>query len=401
MRYSITRLTAFMTCTALGSTLGSTGHAAPDVVADIAPIHSLVAQVMSGVGEPYLLIPAAQDPHTKALRPSQAKELEKAEIVFWMGEDMSPWLEGTLDNLAGDAHKIEFLHEEVTKTLPFRDDAIFEDDHDDHDGHDDHKEEHDDHDEDHAEHKHDHDDHDDHKGHDDHDDHDGHDDHKEEHDDHDDHDEDHAEHKHDHDDHKDDHDEHDDHKGHDDHDDHKDDHDDHHHHGENDPHAWLDPQNAIAWLELIAEELSEHDPANAALYQENAKQGQTKINAVAKSVASQLAESKDKKYVVFHDAYQYFAESFGVPIVGSLAISDATAPSAARVTEIQLFAQENTVACAFAEPQQNTKILTSIFDGTAVQVATLDPLGATLDPSLDLYTNLLEQMARSILDCSR
>ena len=37
---------------------------------------------------------------------------------------------------------------------------------------------------------------------------------------------------------------------------------------------------------------------------------QTKINAVAKSVASQLAESKDKKYVVFHDAYQYFAESF-------------------------------------------------------------------------------------------
>ena len=362
MRYSITRLTAFMTCTALGSTLGSTGHAAPDVVADIAPIHSLVAQVMSGVGEPYLLIPAAQDPHTKALRPSQAKELEKAEIVFWMGEDMSPWLEGTLDNLAGDAHKIEFLHEEVTKTLPFRDDAIFEDDHDDHDGHDDHKEEHDDHD---------------------------------------DHDEDHAEHKHDHDDHEDDHDEHDDHKGHDDHDDHKDDHDDHHHHGENDPHAWLDPQNAIAWLELIAEELSEHDPANAALYQENAKQGQTKINAVAKSVASQLAESKDKKYVVFHDAYQYFAESFGVPIVGSLAISDATAPSAARVTEIQLFAQENTVACAFAEPQQNTKILTSIFDGTAVQVATLDPLGATLDPSLDLYTNLLEQMARSILDCSR
>ena len=319
MRYSITRLTAFMTCTALGSTLGSTGHAAPDVVADIAPIHSLVAQVMSGVGEPYLLIPAAQDPHTKALRPSQAKELEKAEIVFWMGEDMSPWLEGTLDNLAGDAHKIEFLHEEVTKTLPFRDDAIFEDDQNDHDGHDDHK----------------------------------------------------------------------------------DDHDDHHHHGENDPHAWLDPQNAIAWLELIAEELSEHDPANAALYQENAKQGQTKINAVAKSVASQLAESKDKKYVVFHDAYQYFAESFGVPIVGSLAISDATAPSAARVTEIQLFAQENTVACAFAEPQQNTKILTSIFDGTAVQVATLDPLGATLDPSLDLYTNLLEQMARSILDCSR
>ena len=82
---------------------------APRVVTDIAPIHSLVAQVMEGVGEPKLLIPARVSPHGHALKVSEARMLADAELVFWVGESLTPWLEKALDTLADDANAVELL----------------------------------------------------------------------------------------------------------------------------------------------------------------------------------------------------------------------------------------------------------------------------------------------------
>ena len=64
---------------------------APKVVVDIAPVHSLVSMVMKGVGEPTLIIPANASPHDYALRPSAAKALQNADIIFWMGSSLTPW----------------------------------------------------------------------------------------------------------------------------------------------------------------------------------------------------------------------------------------------------------------------------------------------------------------------
>ncbi len=82
---------------------------APVVVADLAPIHSLVAQVMVGVGEPKLLIPARVSPHGHSLKVSQARELADADLVFWVGETLTPWLEKALETLAHDANAVELL----------------------------------------------------------------------------------------------------------------------------------------------------------------------------------------------------------------------------------------------------------------------------------------------------
>ena len=88
---------------------------APFVVADVAPIHSLVAQVMAGVGEPHLLIPAKVSPHGYSLKVSQARVLNDADLVFWVGETLTPWLEKALETLADDAKAIELLNvEEIT-----------------------------------------------------------------------------------------------------------------------------------------------------------------------------------------------------------------------------------------------------------------------------------------------
>ena len=135
-------------------------HADIKVVASIKPIHSLVSAVAQGIGEPILLVEGAGSPHTYSLRPSQAKELQQADIVFWMGQDLEAFLENSIDNIATNSIVVPLMESNELTKLNFREGGAFEDHgHEDHDKHDDHDD-------------HGHDDHDDH-GHDDH----GHDDH--------------------------------------------------------------------------------------------------------------------------------------------------------------------------------------------------------------------------------
>src|SRR5512134_3780065 len=65
---------------------------APAVVVSIMPIHSLIASVMQGVGEPTLLVKGAASPHTASLRPSEAAALQRADVIFWIGADMETFL---------------------------------------------------------------------------------------------------------------------------------------------------------------------------------------------------------------------------------------------------------------------------------------------------------------------
>ena len=113
------------------------------VVTSIKPIHSLASYIMDGVGSPGLIVDGYNSPHSFQLKPSHAKMLEQADIIFWIGEDLENFLEKPLDTIAKKAEKIELLEIKGIKKLKFRERNIFEE-HDDH-GHDAKKEEHDDH----------------------------------------------------------------------------------------------------------------------------------------------------------------------------------------------------------------------------------------------------------------
>jgi len=131
------------------------------VVTSIKPIHSLASYIMDGVGSPGLIVDGYNSPHSFQLKPSHAKMLEQADIIFWIGEDLENFLEKPLATIAKKAEKIELLEIKGIKKLKFRERNIFEE----HEGHDDHghdakKEEHDDHG--HDAKKEEHDDHDDH-----------------------------------------------------------------------------------------------------------------------------------------------------------------------------------------------------------------------------------------------
>ena len=98
----------------------------PNVAADIAPIHSLVSKVMDGVGEPKLVIQSGASPHGYRLRPSEAKALQDANLIFWMGEELTPWLEGAIDTLASNASVTALLDQDGIVLHDFRQGALFE-----------------------------------------------------------------------------------------------------------------------------------------------------------------------------------------------------------------------------------------------------------------------------------
>ena len=155
--------TAFLATTILMSST-TLANADVKVIASIKPVHSLVAAVMDGVGKPELLVEGAGSPHTYSLKPSQAKKLQEADLVFWMSHDLEAFLENSIEGIAKNAKSVPLMESHGLTTLNFREGGAFDaHSHDDHDDHDDHK---------------DHDDHDDHKDHDGHDDH-GHHDHGE------------------------------------------------------------------------------------------------------------------------------------------------------------------------------------------------------------------------------
>jgi len=319
-------------------TIFAPANAEIKVVTSIKPIHSLASYLMDGVAKPDLIVDGYASPHGFALKPSHAKMLQNADIIFWVGEDLENFLEKPLKSVAKKAEKIELMEIKDLTLLKFRERNIF-DEHD---------------------HGHKEDDHDDHaKKEDDHGDH-GHDD----------------EHK-------------------------EDGHDDHGHeghaHGEYDPHIWLDPMNAKVILSEMAEHLIENDQENEAKYKANLKKAHKDLDKLTKKVKSEL--NKDFKSIVFHDAYQYFEKRFGINILGAFTVNTDVMPGAEQLAEIREIIEHDKVSCIFSEPQFNPDIIKAVAKDTNVATGVIDPLGATLNPGKDLYFDLIGNMSKSFKGC--
>jgi len=128
----------FALCSIMSLSAGMSIAEAPQVAVDIAPVHSLVARVMEGVGTPDLIIPAGASPHEYNLRPSEAASLQNADVVFWVSASLTPWMKNAIETLAEDAVVTELFEVEGALKLPFRQWVLFEE-HDDHEAHDDHE----------------------------------------------------------------------------------------------------------------------------------------------------------------------------------------------------------------------------------------------------------------------
>ena len=318
------------------------------VITTIQPINSLVSAVIGDTGKTISLIPADISPHEYKLKPSDAKKMQEANIIFFVSNHLESSVTKVFKNLPKNIKIINLLEETGIEHLAIRDNEAWE--RHDHHGHDDH------------------DDHDKHgKKHDDHDDHDKH---AKKHDDHDDHD------KHG--------------KKHDDHDDHE---------SKDDVHIWLSPDNAINIVEKVNKELTLLFPDNASKYSENSNKMIDKIQKLKNELAKDLAPIKGKPYVVFHDAYQYFEKTFDLNAVGSVALEGDIASSPKQISFIKDKIKKLNASCVFQEPQFDSKLVKIVVEGTNAQIGTLDPLGVNISGKENFYIQLLKNMAKSLKEC--
>ena len=308
------------TAAAFAMGLSAASAEVPRVVTDIPVVHSLTASVMGDLGTPALILDRGADPHSFQMRPTQARALAEAEVVFWVGPEMTPWLARALAGTGTRGTVVSLLGAEG---VTLRDYA-----HGHSHAHDDHGHAHDDHGHDHA-------------------------------------------------------------------------HDDHGHaHDGTDPHAWLYPANARAWLAAIAAELSARDPANAGTYAANAAAAAEAVTLLEAEVRDILAPVGDTPIVVFHDAYGYFDAAFGVNVVGTITLGDAAAPGAARLSELRDMLADGAVACIFPEVNHSPRHAEMLVEGTGTRLGgLLDPAGVALEPGPDLYATLLRDLATTIAAC--
>ncbi len=168
--------------------------------------------------------------------------------------------------------------------------------------------------------------------------------------------------------------------------------------GAADPHAWLDPGNAVLWLGVIAQELARADPANAGTYAANAAEAQAGVAALDAAVAARLAPVRDRPAVVFHDAYGYFADRYGLTILGAIAAGDAASPGAARLRDLQAAARG--AVCVFPEANQDPALAARMAEAAGTRLGPpLDPEGALLDPGPGLYAGLMTGLAEGFAAC--
>ena len=105
------------------------------------------------------------------------------------------------------------------------------------------------------------------------------------------------------------------------------------------------------------------------------------------------------KFIVFHDAYQYFETDFDFSSTGAISLSDAADPSPARIAEIQESIAVDGVDCVLSEPQFNASLVETVLDGTQASTGIADPLGSDLEPGPELYPQLIRNLATTLKSC--
>ena len=329
--------------------LSFSAAASATIVTSVKPLGFIASSIANGITDTEVLVPAGASPHDYSLKPSDVQKLKSAEMLIWIGEDVDAFLDKSIDDL------------DYKKVLTIKDIAAIElflvkgKHHHHHHGEGDAHEGHD-----HAHKGHEH------KGHEHA--HEGH-DHK-------------HEHKHEH-----------GHEGH-----------EHHHDHEHEDlgvnwHVWYSPDISKAVAQRIAAKLLKQYPEKKDLIEKNVAEFNRTLDEQNAKIKTQLEGVKDKGFYVFHDAYGYFNNAYGLKQTGYFTINPLVAPGAKTLAKIKEEIAEHKVTCLFAEPQFTPKVIESLSKGTKVNVGRLDPMGDAVKLGANSYAAFLQFTADSYAQC--
>ncbi|WP_394241690.1 zinc ABC transporter substrate-binding protein ZnuA [Vibrio astriarenae] len=281
----------------IASLIFASGSAqALEVLTSFKPIQLITLELTKGVTTPDVLMESNASPHDYAMRPSDAKKVQDADVIIWWGHELETFMARMVEGNERAIIISEF------ENINFRE---FADDHG-HDGHD---------------------------------------------------------------------------------------------HGSTDPHFWLGLSTTQAVAKEIVNRLAERDPANQSVYMANYDAFAEGLEQARTEIIGKLAPIKDKGYFVFHDAYGYFEEEFGLNNIGHFTVSPERKPGAKTLIHIRTTLNEGQGKCVFSEPQFTPAVVKSVTRGSNVPVGVLDPVASNIEAKPGGYFDFTHQLATSFVDC--
>ncbi len=269
-----------------------------EVVTSIKPIQLITAEITGDITTPTSIVSTNASPHDYALKPSDLKAIQSADLVIWFGHGLEPFLEKPVRQ---SKNALQIEHIEGLELREFGGES-----HSDHHGHD---------------------------------------------------------------------------------------------HGNVDPHFWLGPDQVAVVSREITKQLSMIDSGNQSIYQANLDAFLTRLDEKTRQIHERLDPLADKKYFVFHEAYGYFEDEFGLSPQGHFTVSPERKPGAKTLIKIRTTLREDDVACVFSEPQYTPAVVNSVMRGSSANQGVLDPLAIDIKVEQGGYTAFLEQLSTSYETC--
>ena len=312
------------------------------IYASFYPIYNLTKQIAGDKFDVMAFNSLTTESHDFEPSAKEIAELSKSSLMFMNGAGMEDWKDSVEESV--DTEMVD-----TSAGL----DLIKADEEDDHD----HEDSDHDHDHEDAEADHDHEDTD----------------HDHDHED--------ADHDHDHEDSDHDHD-HEDEEGEGEH--------HHHHHGEFDPHTWLSPKNAKAQAKVIADKLSEIDPANKDYYESNYEKIASEFDSIIEEYTDKFSEVQNKKFIVPHEAFGYVARDFGLEQIPLASLTSTADPDAKVMKEVTDLAKAEQIKTVFFEKGGSDKAAKTIAEEIGADVAPLSTMEFASQDELDKGVTLQE-----------
>ncbi len=164
-----------------------------------------------------------------------------------------------------------------------------------------------------------------------------------------------------------------------------------------DPHVWLDPRNSALFLDAIAEVLIEIDPDHADQYQTNAQEAKLALAEAVLSVKDRLVYLTDSRFIYNHDSFQYFEKAFGLKSIGFLSTSDAKQVGARTISGITAKIEFAPVICLIIDESESSRSARNLFPD--IETVSLDPLGRGLEPSDSYPASLFLGLSDGFAEC--
>ncbi len=170
-------------------------------------------------------------------------------------------------------------------------------------------------------------------------------------------------------------------------------------HGHFDTHSWLDPDNAVIMLDIIAAELTARYPEYGGQFMANAAAAKTALADLDAELSALLLPYKERNFIAFHDTYIYFEQAYGVDALASIVSHNHAAVSIKRIQKIREIISANNIQCLFYEPQFDHKILDAVDPDKRLMRIELDPLGSNQTAGETLYPAMMHRLGQSVIMC--